>query len=90
VTKPFIDIQAEIMADRWIEDGGMDLTEREEKFELMSDYIILLSGQSETSEFKGAMVRMRARELYANYLGKQTLTKVMNKNGKVSRKNSKT
>lgn len=88
MTSPFINLQAEMLADRWIEDGGMDLTEREEKFELMADYIILLGGDKHAPAFKDALIRMKAREIYATYLAKKTLRKVMKKNGKVSRKDS--
>lgn len=88
MTSPLIDIQAEMLVDRWIEDGGMDLTEREEKFELMADYIILLGADKHSPEFTEAMVRFRAREMYANYLGDRTLTRMMNRDGKVSGKNS--
>ena len=83
-----IDLMAEIMADTWMEDGGTGLSEKEEVFELMTDYITLLEGNTHTKQFEDALVRLKARELFAKYQSRKTLTRMMKKNGKVSGKNS--
>jgi len=75
-----IETQANILSDIWVQDGGRDITDEQEKAELMADYQVLMGGETDTTEFQGALVRMRAKEMYAEYSAKQTLTRMM-KNG---------